>query len=252
MNSNVIWVLLHLPKTGGTTFNGHMYKSMEWDREFIHLGPWGDFYRSTKGKMPFEKRSVKEREMAQVLAGHETYFGIHQLVPNKNPRYITFVRDPVSRLESLYNFEMTHMQMRSGKVISFDEWYSSRSRNEMVEFYVSKSLEYTGHGIEKAMSTLDRCWFVGITEKLNRDIGFLFSKIGVPPVWKNYRVTGDANSALHDLKHPDVTVPRKYLSLDNRIKQMIYDENEEDVALYRYALKHNESWKRKRMDIKPS
>jgi len=137
MNREYLYIFLHLQRSGGTTINGHFYKNLKPEEEFIHVGsPWRTEKQKKKEKIiDFEKRSLNERKKAKVISGHLAYYGIHQFVPNKIPRYFTLIRDPADRLASHYNgrnWESTK------KIPSFEEWYKARRKNETTHFYSSK------------------------------------------------------------------------------------------------------------------
>lgn len=101
--NNAVWVFIHLPKTGGTTVNGHFRQHLRWDETFIHLAEWGNRYRKATNRKPLEERPLEERSRIEVLSGHHAYYGIHRWVPNKVGRYFTIVRDPAQRCVSRYN-----------------------------------------------------------------------------------------------------------------------------------------------------
>lgn len=275
-DNEYIWIFLHLAKTGGTTFNGHMRKYLRWDEEFIHLGSWGREYRKRNNRLDWHKRSVEERNKAIVLGGHRTYYGIHNLVPAKKPRYITFVRCPAERLVSKYNFQMS----AQANPMSFDEWYKKEIKNQMVDFFyrkskgdgeqtlkgrligalltvgerlraMKKSVEFVQNlpligkshdeKVQKrklgiAKKILEMCFFVGITRQLDSDLKWLYAEMGVPTEITRYRVTGSSGS-MKDIGHPDTRVLKKLFKLDEETKKRIYEENPWDVELYEYARK---------------
>lgn len=216
---------------------------MEWDKEFIHIGPWGDIYRQQTERVPFAERTLPERMAAKVLSGHETYYGIHDLLPGRTPRYLTFVREPARRLVSLYNFEMTHRIAKGWPILEFEMWYQDRARNEMTNFYCSRLPNASQNDFSKAKWVLDKCWYVGLTEHLDEGLSLLFHAMKITTKWKNYRVTGDEESSMDDLQHPDFTTPKKFLELNDKLKRKIEKENPLDYKLYQYTLTLNQSGK---------
>jgi len=48
----------------------------------------------------------EQKDKIKVIYGHTAYYGIHKFF-NKPHRYVTFIRNPIDRTISLYNFLMT-------------------------------------------------------------------------------------------------------------------------------------------------
>jgi len=281
MKDNILWIFLHLQRSGGTTFNGHLQKRLK-PGEFIHLGnPWVA-EKERRKIIPFDKLPLGERKKAKVIVGHKAYYGVHNLVPGKIPRYITFVRDPAERIVSYYNSRIWH-----GKIPSFERWYRSRRKNEMVHFYSSKyggnedtskvpsffgKLNRLFPGEEKriyflkfllrkigfleqnkekefenAKKMLDLCWFTGITEKSDRDFKILFKSLGVDSnKWINYAVTGDKKTQEINPLHKKI---EKRFILDNKTRKKICKDNPLDYKLYKYALKLNKKLREKLISL---
>lgn len=87
-------VFLHIPKCGGTTLHNMLvnwYGSQKMHPE-RHNGLY--FY------------SARDLASKTLFSGHYDYYAT-QLIPG-SPRLITFLRDPRSRLISLYNFHRSH------------------------------------------------------------------------------------------------------------------------------------------------
>ena len=87
-------VFLHIPKCGGTTLHDMLvgWYGAENTHPERHNGLY--FY------------SGRDLASKTLFSGHYDYYGT-QMVPG-NPRLITFLRDPRSRLVSLYNFHRSH------------------------------------------------------------------------------------------------------------------------------------------------
>jgi len=283
MSYDIVWIFLHLHKTGGTTFSGHLRKFFEWDKEHIDIGPGGRHFRWKHHKKPFEKRPLKERNKAKIITGHFTYYGIHTLMPDKEPRYITFLRDPAKRIVSSYNhFEYTRFKNKNPK--SFISWYKSITKNPTVNFYFFKSnkLRYkiqdkvygpanffierrlnektagllrkmeglpSKTKFELAKNVLDNCWYVGITESLDKDLEILCDVLGINKNWKNYRVAGDNSSSFKKYEPDTEEKIYKIYNLDDKIETIIKKKDKLDYLLYNYALKLNKEHRRKFISI---
>ena len=124
--------------------------------------------------------------------------------------------------------------------------YNRRHRNSMVHFCAERLMNMTlppkpEQNLKLAKKLLDLCWYVGITELLDHDLPDLFSAMGLPTTWKNYRVAGQPGNALEGLSHPkDGEVIHTYYTFDDAMRQHIYTDHPHEVQLYEYALQlHN-------------
>lgn len=95
-----IYIFLHVPKTGGSTINRHLRLNLHYDEVFVHLGGGGARYRAEMDRPDWEERPLEDRNRARVLTGHRARFGIHELLPDRTPRYVTVQREPAARIMS--------------------------------------------------------------------------------------------------------------------------------------------------------
>ena len=243
-NPNV-WVFLHLSKTGGTTVNGHFKRHMSWDESFVHLGGWGNRYRKMAGRKPLQARSLEERLRVKVISGHRAYYGVHHLVCSQKPKYFTIVRDPAERCVSRYNFNRSRGRVTS----NFETWYSNiylpQHRNAACQFFserainLSTSLEHE-QKFRLACQLLNLCWFVCLTKNLTTDLALIFTEMGLPADFMNYRVAGQPGNALDGLGHPSEKerIKRHYTPARD-MRARIYEDHVWDVRLYEYACQLN-------------
>lgn len=224
-----LYIFLHLHKTGGTTFNAHMYHQLEWDTEFIQNGPWGNDFRKLHGGKEVPQRCQCERDKIRVIAGHNTKHIIKQYFPNRVVKYITFLREPADRIESYFNFIKC-----GGESREFEDWYKEYPSNSMTRFYKDRLGARTFREI-KLM--LDMFWFVGITKKLNDDFPLLFWSMGVDTKWKDYRKTDDKRSSIAELNHPDKRVLKRKFKLSKEQRKLIKERDRLDYELYEFAKK---------------
>jgi hypothetical protein len=253
MEKKSIYIFLHLPKTGGTTFSQHLVKNLKKD----------EIMSTSQLRYNLIPPNIK-KDKIRVILGHATYYGIHKLFPEKNPRYVVFLRDPADRFVSSYNFEM---RTKPGANISFWKWYESQLKNEMVYFldmkfrgkegakanlprktlpffarifqnkkiymffqklyetYISlfqSSERINNKKLKNAKKLLDNCWHIGFIDNLDESLKFLFREIGVPTKWKDQNITEKSKS---------------FFKLDNKGRKRIYRDNRYDISLYKYALK---------------
>jgi hypothetical protein len=250
-NKDYLYIFLHLPKTGGSTFSQHIIDNMRKE----------EFTQTSETRYNLSQPN-KDKDKIRIILGHATYYGIHNLFPGKIPRYILFLRDPAERFISSYNFEM---RTKEGKNADFWEWYKSQVKNEITHFlnmkyegkpgakanlpkgtlsffakifksktvylffqkiyekYIKlfKSSEKIQRAkLENAKKLLNKCWYIGFIPDLNKDLKFLFKEIGVPVKWKNENVTGKKEN---------------FFKLDDETRKKIYEDNKYDLELYNYA-----------------
>lgn len=168
---------LHIPKAAGTTFYDILY------RNYPHRT-----IAKIDGTLPVE--SAKEicqwlpekKKKIQVVMGHMLY-GMHMHFPGEYT-YITFLRDPVKRVLSLYNHIMTVPQHplhkkaieRKLTLSSFvDEGFTSELSNDQVRRISGCNVEEIGEKqFETAKEKLEvEFSFVGITEYFDESLVLL-------------------------------------------------------------------------------
>jgi hypothetical protein len=220
-----LFLFAHLPKTGGQTLRNCFRRHLEFHREFIHLGPFGENDAAKLGLLPFEQRPVEERARAKVILGHRVTHQTHLLVPGKLPRYVLFLRDPAELLVSLYNFEMRYQRPADQPVVPFEKWYKDGRRANfitnflLVHFLQSKKRLSAAAALPLINSALEKFWFVGCSEFLDDDAPLLLSRIGVPQDLERSNVAG--------VHYP------KTLTLDDSLRATLHAESEVDLQLYR-------------------
>ena len=240
-----VFIFAHLPKTGGQTLRDCFRKHLEFHREFIHLGPFGEEDAAKRGLEPFHQRPVEERAQARVILGHKVNCETHTLVPSKTPRYVLLLRDPAELLVSLYNFDMRYQRPASEPIVPFDDWYKSRQRkNFMTNWLLNDFLRPSKPSrktppMQIIKPALNEFWFVGCSEFLDQDAPLLLRRIGVPVEIERTNVAG--------VHYP------KLLSLDDSLRAKLYADNDLDVELYRtWRERLGESRNRLKAEVLPA
>lgn len=235
-----LWIFMHLPKSGGTTVSAHLVRHLAMDEDFIEFSNWGDVYRRENDRLPFPDRPVADRQKARVLAGHKVNYGVHLLCPQREPRYLTAVREPAERCVSSFNFQRS----RGHAPDDFWQWYETNyrvnQRSSAVRFFAERYVRrpVDGHDademLEMTKTLLGRFWMVTTTSQLDSLLAALSRALGIPLDWKNQRVAGQSG-ALHLPSHPfQGEKIYKHMKVSEQISAAIYDDFPEDRALYQW------------------
>jgi hypothetical protein len=201
-------VFLHIPKTAGSTF------------QFILENTFGiSACHSNHAKKPVFRQD--DFEFAQIffpfmksLAGHNLVDPLSLNVPD--PFHITFLREPLARVFSHYQDSV----LTGGKTWAFEEFMrqSDFAENLHVRLMAGE------RNLDKAKRYLERCDFVGLTEKFNLSLHIL-GKLSPHPLNLNYlrRRTAPTNAICRPLTG------------DLRMVELARESNQLDLALYEFA-----------------
>ncbi len=140
------------------------------------------------------------RRRLRLLSGHQVWFGIHRLFPERRPRYITWLRDPVARVLSNYwkirRQPSHHLHGRLGELEPLQglEAFLSGRLTPVVQNHMTVFLGRTdtagGHDealcspwdrelLERALAHLGAFWFIGLQESYAPDLARLGERLGV-------------------------------------------------------------------------
>lgn len=115
-----LYIFLHLPKNGGGTLNQNVIRKLKSSK--------------ISNSINVKNLSNKRKKDIEYIYDHDIYYGIHKYFPNREARYIIFIRDSAERRVSQYNHDMSrlnkHKEMK--KNISFKKWYKLQMKNEQV------------------------------------------------------------------------------------------------------------------------
>jgi hypothetical protein len=177
---------MHVPKTGGTSFVAAARTVFSPHETLLAYGA-----ERTSEMIIREVDEMPERQRHDIrfIAGHQVWYGIHELFPTRTPRYVTFLRDPVARVISDYYkvirtpTNQFHERMTRDNA-SLEEFLqgsvSPFAMNHMTVF-LGRDRVMPSHNIdqcslenpallERAVEHLRRFWFVGLTEAYTTDL----------------------------------------------------------------------------------
>ncbi|MDD2807214.1 MAG: sulfotransferase family 2 domain-containing protein [Patescibacteria group bacterium] len=258
-----LYFFLHIPKTGGTTINQALASTYK-NGEFIFL-PSNilDEKASRKSiKNYLLNIPVAKKNLIKVIAGHDVYYGLHNIFPNREPRYIACFRHPVDLTISSYNYYLTitnkkdcnptniaKQPINDIKILNFqdvltkyeelhnltfkflaDRLLDNKRLNKHlnlkdVDYINTKNNDFI---LKKIKNILSHFYFLGITEKSQDDFLFIADKFGITKYM------------------PKDNISTKFFNLSTNptIKNAIEQYNLLDQNLYDYAVQVNNSYKK--------
>ena len=253
-----LYIFLHIMKCAGTTLNEHIRNSLKENEVLpIYYGVEPP-YISKKEEIEVYIKSLtkKQKDKLKVIFGHRVYYGLHKFFPNREVRYIIFLRNPIDRIISHYNYGRMRLKhwgefhsnlpgkgiikryMENGKFRTFKEWFlrkDKRSEDYMFRFLFSrffnkklKDDDINEKNFKKMKKILNKFYFIGIVEK-PEDFLFIYSKLGV----RNF--------------FPIQNISKKYFIPKDykKTKKFVLTKNKYDLKLYNYVLKLNKRFKKR-------
>lgn len=240
-------------RCGGTTLREHIKANLrEEEALFLYGKPINQLPTVQSVNELILPLSEEQKKKIKIIFGHKVYFGIHKLFPNREPRYVVFLRNPVDRTISEYNYHRTvdktemarNTVFEGDRPLSFYESFSQKSRfhNYMFKhlfsniffFNMNEEGSFSGmpekyvneDNLKKIEEVLKTFYFVGITEN-QEDFELFYKMLGINP----YHVRKNAA-----VKH---FIPPDY----GEIKKIILPMETFDSQIYEYALSLNEAFK---------
>jgi hypothetical protein len=207
--TNPVIIFLHIHKTGGTSFRSILEKNFgascchtnQTRRELF-----------TQADLEFVKKVFPR---LRAITGHNLIDPLQLSV--SDPFYATFLREPVARAISHYQDSV----LRGGNRASFEE--SLQNDGRLSNWHVK--LMAGGENLDQAKYFLERCDFIGLTEKFNLSLE-VFGKLAPCPLNLNYKrlIVAKDNKI------------QKALLADPRMLEMARERNQLDLELYAFAL----------------
>ena len=212
-----VMIFLHIPKTGGNTFNVIINKPYTERDCVVRLGDLDDL-------------TMEELKRLEMVRGH-MYFGVHQKLPQKKLNYITLVRNPIERVISFFYYMgslnnpdiETRDQFNKTSLYEFVTEESNNQFNLQTNILAGSDLRPdTSETLEAAKNNLTKYFsLVGITERYDETLQVLQRKLG----WE-IDVQNKCN----------VTANKPALrEISNEIIEIIKSKSVMDSVLYQFA-----------------
>ncbi len=272
-NKKILYIFLHIEKCAGTTIAYHIRYNFKED-EIISLYPGHGFFNIVKKEYQYLRNqqdiedylkslTKEQKDKIKVIYGHAVYYGIHKFF-DKNPRYVTFLREPFERIVSRYNHMRKTLELpfnkkvsdgigilpftpnikkvkkimtENGKILSFESWLKDRNnKNPVIRLLIVKKFveekllnNISAKDIQKA---LKKFYFIGMFENFNKDSLLLYQELGINRFFTKKNIS------------------RQYFSIKNlvpikrkKLKEKFLLANILDKKLHSYALDFNRDFK---------
>lgn len=288
-----LYIFLHIPKTGGDTIKYHIEKnfnsderiSLYWDfftfseadispLDYQELANYYMLRKTSKDRLrslftqKIERHltslSEGQKQKLRILYGHVIPYGIDRFF-DRPVRYITFLRHPLERAVSFYNYLLTQYHdyatahtgmmasprnvfdmsfadtvIHNNSVLSFREFFETRYDNTSIltsPFTATRTLIELGYFDDETdignldaaaiMNALKKFYFIGITEKYVTDVAFLFYLLGIRTFYAKQNVS------------------KKYFLLkkEDALHTTLLDKHVHEHMLYDAAVHHSAMFK---------
>ena len=218
-------VHIHIPKCGGKTFREVCVNQFE-DSKTIHILGSG---------IGVIEPSIKK---ANVVTGHFRFWWVLPYL-NKHRMIFTWLRDPLERAKSHYNYwTRIHGSVNAAIRVRDENWTFDefiKREDEEKDPWLFAYLSFFGvkeagrqsiqSMIDNAKETLQMCDFVGITEhfkkdlkRLNKDFGFVikYQTKNVTPDWaKRIEITEQEAEEYREILWPEYEIYNYAVGLAN-------------------------------------
>lgn len=207
-------VFLHIPKTAGTSF--HFILENNFGVAYCHTN-------HTKGKV-FDRDDFNFTRKCfprlNALAGHNLIAPL--ALPFPNPFYMTFLREPMARVLSQYQERFLITRRYGGSGLSFED---ALCEDEDLENLQVK-LMAGSRNLDKAKQFLQKCHFVGLTEKFDLSLRVLGSLYPAELNLNYQKGRVQADNAI-----------RREIEGNPRLMAMARERNRLDIELYEFAVR---------------
>lgn len=236
-------VFIHIPKTGGLSVHKMLSLAMFDVDKYKRFNSLKELVADTN------------RRLYPLVSGH-FFFDAYKIL-SKEVIIFTFLRDPIKRVISAFEFMKSHPEVWLGELaqgslrdflshpyvqksinnvqtkllgfeINFGKYYSQLINKEINQeeyyriFETFITMEVTEKDLERAKYNLEKLFFVGFTETLSQDVEYLFSKLGL-----------ECPNIVYENRTPEHVRNRERYTKDEIA--LIEELNKYDIELYNYA-----------------
>lgn len=200
---NKILIFFHLPKTGGTTLNGILFKNFNRNQN------WNFSFYEGKSEINNMMEAIKAGKIS-LISGHMA-FGLHNYLKDYKYNYFTLLREPIARIQSYYHHFQRLPQERKVDFIGVEKKFATRdaadwSIADLLQMKISNQIDngYTRNlaaeggfpitladkkdlnkeDLDKAKNNLYKYIdVIGITEEYNKSLLILQKFLGIEDIF---------------------------------------------------------------------
>jgi len=208
-------IIIHIEKTAGTTLNYIFINNLI---HYYSLNTWDKWTNNPNTAISYQQinKLLKIYPFIKGIGGHHIRFSDTH-IGESNMKYITFVREPVTR----YLSHWRHQRYKKNINWSIEEFLNEPRFNNFMVRKFSKSTN-----IEEAISKVDKLDFVGVQEDFDSSLILMKSKLNLGEKFcLNYKYK---NKGIRE---------NNTESLNNEILCRIKTNNNKDIVLYDYIVK---------------
>ncbi len=230
MHTNYKIIFLHIPKAAGTTFKSILKRKYK-KRQIINFTGKSDEKINYRD---FLSLSTEEKDNYFAITGHMP-FGVHKHI-NSDFKYITFLRDPVKRVISLFYFIKRNKNHKLHSILNEKNY----SLEEFLDSHIS--IEVDNHQTRLLSGDVNLPFGQCSVEQLNKakkNIKDYFTLAGI-----SERFDESLLLIAKDLNWRKVYYANKNQSVGAKVRTKLSDDviekikyyNAFDIELYKYAL----------------
>jgi len=227
-----MWIHLHIPKNAGTTFR-HILDRSYCDAHYSVYDQYNKKDQKYRGHFAAEelRRFITcAPEGTQIISGHHIMMLDENESVDLGVRYLTWIRHPVARVISLYNYERKWAQRRP------DIYGDHHPSLESFDHYVKVRMDRDDHLVDWqcydlsgdrrydfAKQKLSRCDVVGVVERFDDSLLAIRQALGtgLKLCYQQKNVASDKS--------------RRELTVSDSTKALILDSNTNDLKLFEDA-----------------
>lgn len=239
-----LYVVIHLYKTAGKALLRNFERNLGKHKLLSMYAPQIGLNKAENSANPGWNEAVvldylekRLNDRIVCLFGHMSFYGVHELPQTKqrDVRYITFLREPITRIVSLYNFlKHNSKNVWHDEIVinnwSLEEWFRysrglwlhNGQLRHLLLWKCKEVLELrdlTQEHLRIGKEIINNMWFIGTKETYDVDSRYLCYLLGFK----------------HCQPEEAVNVSTGEKRIDARVRALIEADNALDAELYRHA-----------------
>jgi hypothetical protein len=205
-------VFIHLPKTGGSSLL-KTFQAIYGEEHVRH------FERDECLQLNKDSKRISDviTDSTRVIHGHFRYKEVEDIIKRDQPKVVTFLREPVSRVVS--NYTWWKHNLKNSTVVE-----DKKRFNEPIEEYIQHEQTRNKMAFFLEGIRLKDLFFIGFLERFNEDLELLAKALE----WPESPIFHEKNSTNFSAANKEV--------ISEKLKKQIMKLNKRDLRLYNRAL----------------